>query len=163
MYFKDYISGDCLEERSAILPWPPFLLPHSSCLSLFCFLCIWQHLVHDHTFTFTRPCWEVRPWTVMSYDDVWTLTFYSVYSLFILWNTKWMSLYYSQYRTILPSDLSFETEVCISFSYVQRAVANQYIEPRVVRHRSPNSPPCSMLSRCLCLVPTRSQPQPIRP
>ena len=70
-------------------------------------------------------CCEFRQWTVMSYDDVWTLTFHPVYSLFILWNTKRTSLYYSQYRTIVPSVLSFETEVSIVFSYVQCAVANQ--------------------------------------
>ena len=51
-----------------------------------------------------------------------------VYSLFILWNTKWMSLYYLQYCTIVPSVLSFETEVSFAFLYIQCSVVNHYLE-----------------------------------
>ena len=50
------------------------------------------------------------------------------------------TIYYSQYCTIIPSVLTFETEVSIAFSYVQRAVAYQYchLEPHFACHRSAN-------------------------
>jgi hypothetical protein len=48
----------------------------------------------------------------MSYDDVQTLT----HHYFLFFGMHNGCLYYSQYHTIVPSVLSFETEVSIVFS-----------------------------------------------